>query len=227
MDKYAKDGAIVAVEARWSLLHDEQGHVSGMLGINTDVRERKRAHEEILQLNASLEERVQQRTAQLELANQQLEAFSHSVSHDLRSPLGAIAGFSALLDKTLAKSAADPQTDRGRHYLARIRSGVAQMGELIDAMLLLAQVSRASMRWEAVDLSGLALELLAGYQERDPARAVRLSVEPGLQAQGDPRLLRQLQPARQCLEVHAGQGARRDRRREADRQRRGNGLLRP
>ena len=192
LEKLAKDGSLVAVEARWSVVHDEQGRVNGMLGINTDIRERRRAHEEIMLLNASLEERVNRRTAQLKAANQQLEAFSYSVSHDLRSPLSAIAGFSALLDKTLATSASDPQAERGRHYLTRIRSGVAQMGELIDAMLLLAQVSRASMRWEAVDLSALASDLLAGYEERDPARATVLRIEPGLQAEGDPRLLRQL-----------------------------------
>ncbi len=192
LEKLAKDGSLVEVEARWSVVHDERGQVDGMLGINTDIRERKRAHREIMLLNAQLEERVNQRTAQLELANQQLEAFSYSVSHDLRNPLSAIAGFSALLDKALAKSGTDPQTERGRHYLSRIRSGVAQMGELIDAMLLLAQVSRSSMRWESVDFSVMTIELLASYQERDPARAARLSVEPGLQAQGDARLLRQL-----------------------------------
>jgi PAS domain S-box-containing protein len=192
IEKLAKDGAIVEVEARCSLLHDEQGRVSGMLGINTDIRERKRAHEEILQLNASLEERVHRRTAQLESANQQLEAFCYSVSHDLRSPLSAIAGFSALLDKAMAPSAGDPQTERNRHYLTRIRSGVAQMGELIDAMLSLAQVSRSSMRWETVDLSLMAGDLLASYEEGDPARAMLLRIEPGLFAQGDPRLLKQV-----------------------------------
>ena len=188
----ARDGSVVEVEARWSVMRDEQGRVNGMLGINTDIRERKQARENILHLNASLEERVNQRTAQLELANQQLEAFSYSVSHDLRSPLGVIAGFSTLLGKSLAKSAADPHTERSRHYLSRIRTGVVQMGELIDAMLVLAQVSRATMRWEAVDLSALSLELLDGYQAREPSRAVRISVEPGLQAKGDPRLLRQV-----------------------------------
>ena len=192
VEKLAKDGSVVEVEARWSLLHDEQGGVNGLLGINTDVRERKRAHEEILMLNASLEERVHRRTAQLESVNQQLEAFSYSVSHDLRSPLSAIAGFSTLLDRALAKSAGDPQTERNQHYLKRIRSGVAQMGELIDAMLSLAQVSRSSMRCETVDLSLMAGDLLASYAERDPARATLLRIEPGLFAQGDTRLLRQV-----------------------------------
>ena len=194
LERFAKDGSRVVVDARWSMLHDEYGQPNGMLDISTDIRERKRAHEEILQLNASLEVRVNQRTAELAQANEQLEAFSYSVSHDLRSPLSAIAGFSNLLEKSLAKSAApgDPQTERQHHFLRRISSGVAQMGELIDGMLLLAQVSRATVREESVDLSAMALELLAGYEVREPARVTRFEVTPGLQARGDPRLVRQV-----------------------------------
>ncbi len=173
-------------------VRDEQGQVNGVLGINTDIREHKRAREEILRLNASLEERVKQRTAQLKFANKQLEAFSYSVSHDLRSPLTAIDGFSDLLEKTVAKMASGSQVERSRHYLARIRAGVSQMGELIDAMLSLAQVSRSSLHWEQVDLSALAGALLNSLQEREPGRATRLRVEAGLHAQGDARLLHQV-----------------------------------
>ena len=162
------------------------------VGIIRDITEQKRAREEIEQLNASLEERVQRRTAQLEFANQQLEAFSYSVSHDLRSPLSAIDGFSNLLDKAMVKTVGDSPNDRSRHYLARIRAGVSQMGELIDALLALAQISRASLRSELVDLSALAEVLMVGFQERMPDRVVRLQIEPGLVAQGDPRLLRQV-----------------------------------
>jgi PAS domain S-box-containing protein len=192
LEQRARDGTSVCIEARWTVVRDEQGKANGVLGINTDIRERKRAREEILQLNASLEERVQQRTAQLEFANKELEAFSYSVSHDLRSPLSAVDGFSDLLERAMAKAETSPLTERGRHYLARIRAGVSQMGELIDAMLTLAQVSRSSLRWERVDLSALAEALLAGYREREPGRAVRLHVEPGLAGQGDPRLLKQV-----------------------------------
>jgi PAS domain S-box-containing protein len=145
LEQVTRDGSTVYVETRATVVRDEQGEVNGMLGINTDIRERKRAREEILRLNAGLEERVQQRTAQLEFANKHLEAFSYSVSHDLRSPLSAIDGFSNLLGKTMDRTAGDPLTDRSRHYLARIRAGVSQMGELIDAMFTLAQVSRSSL----------------------------------------------------------------------------------
>jgi PAS domain S-box-containing protein len=192
IEQRARDGSVVCIEARWTVVRDEQGRVNGVLGTNTDIRERKRAREEILRLNASLEERVLQRTAQLEFANKELEAFSYSVSHDLRSPLSAIDGFSDLLERAMAKADVSPLTERSRHYLARIRAGVSQMGELIDAMLTLAQVSRSSLRWERVDLSALAAALLAGYREREPDRAARLHVEAGLVGQGDPRLLKQV-----------------------------------
>ncbi len=144
---------------------------------------------EILRLNASLEERVRQRTAQLQTANRELEAFSYSVSHDLRTPLSAIDGFSNLLGKDLETGAA---SERNKHYLARIRAGVVQMGELIDALLSLARVSRTSLRWDKVDLSALAKSVLDGYREREPGRTAQFDIEPELMAQGDPRLLQQV-----------------------------------
>ena len=192
LEQVARDGSVVWVEARWTVVRNERGDVNGVLGINTDIRERKRAREEILRLNASLEERVQKRTAQLEFANKQLEAFSYSVSHDLRTPLSSVDGFSSLLEKSLSQLPGGPQAARTQHFLARIRAGINQMGDLIDAMLSLAQISRSTLRWESADLSAMATGLLNTYQEREPDRRVQLRVEPGLVAQGDPRLLQQV-----------------------------------
>ena len=160
-----------------------------MLAITRDVTERKQAQEEILHLNAELEERVRQRTAQLQAANQELEAFSYSVSHDLRTPLSTIDGFSSLLSKEFGGNAA---SERCKRYLDRIRAGVVQMGELIDALLSLAQVSRTSLLWESVDLSAMAETVLNGYRERDPDRVAQFDIQPGLVVQGDPRLLQQV-----------------------------------
>ncbi len=180
------------IEARSTVLRDPQGKPSGVMCVNTDIRKRKLVEQEILQLNASLEERVQRRTEQLEFANKQLEAFSYSVSHDLRTPLSSVDGFSNLLEKSIGKGLQTESAKQSLHYLSRIRAGVSQMGELIDAMLSLARVSRTDLKWEPANLSAMAEALLKTYQEREPKRAVRLHVEPGLVTQGDPRLLNQV-----------------------------------
>jgi PAS domain S-box-containing protein len=159
------------------------------IGSMRDISERMLARNEILLLNAHLEERVLQRTAQLQAANQELESFSYSVSHDLRTPLSSIDGFSGLLGKEIAAGA---PSVRSQHYLTRIRAGVVQMGELIDAMLALAQLSRTSLRWGSVDLSALARKVLDVCHEREPDRQVALVIQPDLVVQGDALLLRQV-----------------------------------
>ena len=153
-----------------------------------DVTKRKQAEAQINALNAVLEDKVRQRTAQLEAANKELEAFSYSVAHDLRAPLRSIDGFSHLLEK-----AVDAETaDRSRHYMQRIRAGVKQMGDLTDGLLSLAHVSRTSLKTETVNLSALAARVLQVCREHDAARVVHTEVEPGLLASGDPVLLYQV-----------------------------------
>ncbi|MES2977512.1 MAG: PAS domain S-box protein [Pseudomonadota bacterium] len=185
----SKSGKLLDIESHWTLVRDAAGQPTSVLSIQTDIGKRKRAEEEIRRLNANLEERVRVRTLQLELANKEMESFCYSVSHDLRTPLSAIDGFSSLLVHTDEGASPPAQT---RHYINRIRAGIAQMGELIEALLALAKVSRVPLRSEPVDLSAMAGAVLQACRERDPSRQVEYLIQPGLTAEGDPRLLRQL-----------------------------------
>lgn len=180
------DGAIKVVHELGNLVHDAEGNPVQLLGTVLDITERKAAQDRINQLNASLEQRVIERTAQLEAANQELQAFSYSVSHDLRAPLRGIDGWSlALLEDCGAQL-----DDRGREYLDRVRSETQRMGRLIDDLLGLSRVTQTDMRTGSVDLSAIALELVAELKERDPARQVDCLVAPGIMVQGDAGLLR-------------------------------------
>ena len=168
-----------------SLLRGANGEPEGFIGLAEDINQQRQAQTEVLQLSAELEVRVQTRTAQLEAVNRELEAFSYSVSHDLRSPLNTINGFGLLLQK----SNASLLTDKGKHYLERIRAGTQQMGELIEGLLSLAKLSRNALRISAVDLSAIALRVEQECREREPERQVTLHIQPGLTVHGDATLL--------------------------------------
>ncbi len=131
-------------------------------------------------------QKVQAANQQLKAANQELEAFSYSVSHDLRAPLRSIDGFS----QALLEDYADRFDDQGRHYLARVRAGTQRMGELIDDLLQLSRVTRAEIRRETVDLSALANSVVADLKRAEPPRRVDVVIQPGLQTEGDAKLLR-------------------------------------
>lgn len=137
-------------------------------------------------LKAQLEQSVNERTAELQVANRELEAFSYSVSHDLRAPLRAIDGFS----QVLIEDYADQLDEQGKKYLGRVRLATQRMGYLIDDMLTLSRLTRAEMRRESVDLSAIAAEVLADLQRTDPERKVECRIESGLVAKGDAQLLR-------------------------------------
>lgn len=161
--------------------------IAGLVQVE-DVTERVRAQARVNALNRTLEARVTLRTRELSLANQELETFAYSVSHDLRAPLRAIDGFS----RALAERYAGTLDEAGRDYLGRVRKAAARMGDLIDAMLKMSRLSRSELKVERVDLSRIAAEILEEQQLADSGRRVELNITPGLEVTGDAALLRNL-----------------------------------
>ena len=163
-----------------------QGEAIGLVGVGRDISDRVQAREAIQQINQKLEQRVRDRTTQLEVANRELETFSYSVSHDLRSPLRSIDGFSQIL-LTRYHNSLDAG---GQHYLQRIRANVHRMGELIDDLLRLSRVTLEQMHSQPVNLSAIAQEVSSQLSATQPERAVEWTIASTAQTQGDPRLLR-------------------------------------
>jgi len=141
---------------------------------------------ELQGLNSELELRVEQRTRELEVSNQELQAFSYSVSHDLRAPLRTIDGFSlALLEDYADRLDAD-----GRDYIARVRAGVQRMGMLIDALLQLSRVTRSEVQREEVNLTQLSTLIFEEMQSSEEKRGAVFTAQPNAVAEADPRLMR-------------------------------------
>jgi hypothetical protein len=183
-----KDGSLYTEEMTITPVRSADGTIARYIAIKQDVSERKRAEEEILKLNAELEQRVHDRTAQLEEANRELEAFSYSVSHDLRAPLRHIAGFADLL----AKTAGPGLPGKSRHYLEEILDSAGQMGRLIDDLLLFSRMGRAEMRLQPVDLEQLVEDAKKQLEPENTGRDIRWKQSALLEVQGDRALLRQV-----------------------------------
>lgn len=175
----AFNGMCISLERAYTDLRDANTE------LEQDIIARKHAEAEIIRLNAVLEQRVRQRTAELEAANKELASFSYSVSHDLRAPLRRIEGFGQML----VEGYMDALDDRARHCLERIRSGTREMGEMIDSFLRLSRSTRGELNLEPVDLSGMAADIAFTLAEKDPERRVEIDVQPGVVVQGDRRLM--------------------------------------
>ena len=178
-------------ECRWFIsrahpARDAHGQIIAWFGTSVDIEDNKRAEEKISQMNVTLERRVQERTAQLEASNRELEAFSYSVAHDLRAPLRAIDGF----NQALLEDYGDLFPAQASELIQRARHASQRMSQLIDDLLNLSRVARAEMRHQRVNLSDIASATVADMQKNEPDRKLVAHIEPGITVTGDDRLLR-------------------------------------
>ncbi len=176
------------IEVTLRVIRDAEGEPVGILMGIRDLTRQRQIEAELRQHRDHLEELVQQRTAALESVNRELEAFSYSVSHDLRAPLRSIDGFS----HALLEDYSTVLDDTGLAYLHRIRRASQRMGQLIDDLLQLSRVGRDAMECQQVDLSKMANSVVRLLREGDSEREVDVFIEDGMETRGDPRLLRLL-----------------------------------
>lgn len=171
-----------------TLVHDPMGQPLMAVVTIRDITENKRGAEEIRHLNAELERRVEERTAQLEAANKELEAFSYSVSHDLRAPLRAVDGFS----EALVEDYAPQLPEEAQRYLRTIREGAQRMGNLIDDLLTFARLSRQPLNKREVDTGKLVRVTIEELSDQREGRRIEVRVDDLPRCQGDQALLRQV-----------------------------------
>ncbi len=179
------DGRIISVILSMPIPRDPAAWRSVPVSI-LDITERVRAEAAVRRLNVELEERVGQRTAELQAANRELESFAYAVSHDLRAPLRAIEGFS----QALVEDVGDRLEGQARAYLDHLTQGSRNMNRLIDGLLTLSRVTQGELVREAIDLSALADEVVEDLRRADPGRAVAVAISPGIRVKADARLMR-------------------------------------
>jgi len=181
-----RDGHRTPVLCNIAVQRDAAGKPSGLIAVARNLTTLKRAEDELRRLKEDLENKVTERTARLESANKELEAFAYSVAHDLRAPLRGINNYS----QKLLGSHAQQLDATGRTGLENINRSARRMGELIDDLLKLSSVSRHELNRAPVNLSLLAETVLGEMQKAEPERRVRLVVAPGLVARADARMIR-------------------------------------
>ncbi len=182
-----KDGKPVDLSLAVSPIRDAHGSIVGVSSIARDITERKRAEEQILKLNSELEHRVQMRTAELTAANQELEAFTYSVAHDLRAPLRHIDAFTRILQEDFA--GAFPA--EAAQILETIRRGSENMSRLVNDLLNLAHVGRQEMKREPIPLNAITQEVIADLKRETESRDIEWQIAPLPTVEGDPVLLKQ------------------------------------
>jgi PAS domain S-box-containing protein len=182
-----KTGSTLWCMVSTSPIADDHGDFQETLVMITDVSDRKTAELDLQQLNATLEQRVHERTAQLEAANKELEAFSYSVSHDLRAPFRHIVGFVQLLQKRLATTELD---DTSQRYLKTIADTAQRAGKLVDDLLAFSRIGRAEIHCKMVDLNQLVQEVVRDLEPDFKERRIHWQIHPLPPVKGDPTLLR-------------------------------------
>jgi PAS domain S-box-containing protein len=185
--RHAK-GGLTDVLYNASVYTDSGGNVLGVFAAARDITARKRAEEEIRRLNQDLERRVAERTGELAAANRELEAFTYSVSHDLRAPLRQVDGFSQILLEEFG-----PQLEKAaQHHLQRIRDGTRQMGKLVDDLLNLSRVGRQEMSLRVTRLNPLIEEVLVQFEPQMQGRKIEWQIGELPSLECDPTLLKQV-----------------------------------